>query len=119
MSLFQPFNRRLHSGAFSTWKVECDALDEGDWQTLACMISERIISFGSVEGVPRGGLPLAHHLRHYITPGGPLLIVDDVLTTGSSLEEHRAGRLHTIGFVIFARGPRPSWVRALWTLDAD
>lgn len=121
--LFQTGNFALHSGAWSNWKVECDSLTEEDWRTLAAMIADRV-SFGRVEGVPRGGLPLARVLQPYREPGDPtLLIVDDVLTTGGSMEEHRAGR-DAVGYVVFNRRDRQrsvpfpkDWVRALWTLD--
>lgn len=98
------------------WKVECDALTDEDWAWAAARISERV-KFGPVEGVPTGGLKLAAALERYSTPGRGLLIVDDVLTTGISMEMHRAGRDAT-GYVLFARGRPARWIRALWTLDA-
>jgi len=66
------------------------------------------LKFGAVEGVPSGGLRFAEALRQYQS-AGPLLIADDVLTTGASMELHRAGR-DALGVVIFARGPCPAWV---------
>lgn len=112
--LFQYGTFRLHSGQLTTWKVECEALTRDDWQALAAIIAEHI-AFRAVEGIPRGGLPLAHALEPYATAGAahPLLIVDDVGTTGASLEAHRAGR-EALGLVVFARGPMPSWVHAFW-----
>lgn len=97
-----------------SWKVECDALTWNDWLCLAEVIGPRL-HFGQVEGVPRGGCPLARALEMYATPGGPLLIVDDVLTTGSSMERHRAGR-DAIGVVLFARSDCPEWITPVWQL---
>ena len=106
----------LHGGQESQWKIECDALTEADWKTLAAMIAERQ-TFSDVEGVPSGGWSLADALVAYRSPEGPLLIVDDVLTTGVSMETQRADR-EAVGYVVFARGPCPPWVQALFTLDA-
>ncbi len=58
--------------------------------------------------MPIGGLRLAQAMQPYVSSSGPLLIVDDVLTTGQSMEKHRAGR-EAIGAVIFMR----SWEGAL------
>lgn len=110
--LFQRGAFRLHSGAVSAWKIECDSLGSEDWQGLATMAIEVLPPFGSVEGVPRGGIPLAAALRDFVTSGPPL-IVDDVLTTGSSMEKQRSGR-DAIGLVAFARGACPAWVTPLF-----
>lgn len=67
--------------------------------------------------MPRGGLRLAEALKLYVTEGA-LLIVDDVLTTGASMEEFRNGR-EALGAVIFARGHCPSWVVPLFQMDAE
>ncbi len=112
--LFEAGYFRLHSGEETTWRINCEVLSDDDVRTLAAIIASHC-TFGSVEGVPTGGLRLAEALRPLATTG-PLLIVDDVLTTGSSMEEHRAGR-DAIGYVIFDRsgGCRQPWVRALWS----
>lgn len=103
---------QLNSGEYSPWKVECDSLTDDDLAWCAYRIVETV-EFSEVEGVPRGGLDLAKKLRPFCTPNKPLLIVDDVLTTGGSMERYRNGRA-AIGFVIFARQQPPSWIRALW-----
>ena len=115
MNLFKAGEFTLHSGSKSFWKIDCDALTDEDYLGLVRMALERLPSFGSVEGVPRGGLKLAAALRSHVTPGGPLLIVDDVVTTGNSLERHRNGRV-AIGLVIFARGRVPHWVHPLFVM---
>lgn len=103
----------LHGGERSCWKIDCDALTDGDLVTLARMIADAMPTFGSVEGVPRGGLRIAEALQAHVT-AGPLLIVDDVFTTGASMEAHRAGRF-AIGAVIFARrADWPAWIRPLF-----
>lgn len=113
-NLFQSGDFRLHSGGRSGFKIDCDALTEADWDTLAAMIASRFV-FGMVEGVPRGGLKLAQALYAYAqTPHNGLLIVDDVLTTGGSMAAQRAGRLNARGVVVFARGVCPPWVTPLW-----
>lgn len=116
--LFQTGNFTLHSGAMSNWKIECDALTEEDWKTLAVMIVERCGPFSSVVGVPRGGLPLAEALKPHVSATGPRLVVDDVLTTGNSiLELTKFDFTPSIGWVVFARGRCPHGVRALFQME--
>ncbi len=104
----------LHAGDTSDFKIDCDALDDDDLDCVAFLLSRRLAAFGSVEGVPTGGLRLAEKMKQYATSGG-LLIVDDVLTTGVSMEEQRAGR-GASGAVIYARGAVPAWVTPLFTM---
>lgn len=111
--LFRNGNFKLHSGLESRWKVECDSLEWEDWRTLAMMAVEKLDSFGSVEAVPTGGNAFKVALREYITHG-PVLICDDVFTTGKSMERQRAGRTDAIGVVAFARGVVPSWILPVW-----
>jgi hypothetical protein len=71
--------------------------------------------------VPPGGLRLAETLRPFAFDG-PHLIVDDVLTTGRSMERHldelKKARADPgpryVGAVIFASGQCPFWVDALF-----
>ena len=105
-----------HSGGILDYKIECDSLSDRDIEGVAGALALMLSEFGSVEGVPRGGLRLAKALEPFATKG-PLLIVDDVCTTGASLEAHRAGR-DAIGAVIFNRGHLPSWCRALFHTNA-
>lgn len=117
--MFRVGSFTLHGGAQSYWKIDCDSLHDEDIEALAVVISRRSLPFSHVEGVPRGGLRLAAALDRHTQPEIPtprLLIVDDVLTTGSSMEFHRAGR-GAIGAVLFARGQVPPWVTALFTLN--
>jgi orotate phosphoribosyltransferase len=115
-NLFRWGDVTLHSGASSPFKIDTDALTGDDWQCLAHLVAELVGPFGAVEGVPRGGLPLATALSSMATAGA-LLIVDDVLTTGVSMEEHRAGR-EAIGAVVFCRSPSwPAWIEPLFLLN--
>lgn len=113
-NLFRLVGSILHSGAQSTYRIDCTALDPRDVACLAIVALDLVPAFGTVEGVPRGGLQLAKALEPYAT-SGPLLIVDDVCTTGRALEVHRNGR-EAVGLVIFARGAVPTWAKAIFTM---
>lgn len=115
--LFRYGNFTLASGATSTWKIDCDALTSEDWDALAAMAVQILPPFGYVEGVPQGGIPFANALRRYRTEGSKtLLIAEDVVTTGGSMERFRGGRALTIGVVVFARGRCPEWVIPLFQM---
>jgi len=117
--LFRVGNFAAHSGVTLPWKVECDALTDEDWECAAVMAADIIGPFAKVEGVPRGGLKFAAALRmHSVThhAGVPLVIVDDVLTTGNSMNRHRGNDLTAVGVVLFARGRCPDWVTPIWTM---
>lgn len=113
--LFQVGNFTLHSGEQSTWKVECDSPAVG-WHGLAMMARERIAHYSAIYPVPRGGIPFAEALRSVLTEdeNAPVLVVDDVLTTGASIIEVMAQHPGSRGLVAFARGPLPPRVDALW-----
>jgi orotate phosphoribosyltransferase len=117
VDLFQRGAFTLSSGEHSSLKIDCDALTVGDIRTLAWLAAEVADPFDSVEGVPHGGDRLAANLEPYIEIiCNRLLIVDDVLTTGASMEKQRAGR-EAQGVVIFARGPCPDWVTPLFQME--
>lgn len=85
MGLFQKIDFVGNSGLPLDWKIECDALELEDWETLAYLVSKRY-KFGTVLGIPRGGITFASCLTKYIDESSnTLLIVDDVLTTGGSM----------------------------------
>lgn len=106
-----------HSGVTLPWKIDCDALADKDIETLAYIVARKV-SFGSVYGIPRGGERLAKALVAYIS-NGPHLIVDDVLTTGGSMEAAKTNE-SDIGVVIFARGVLvPSWVKPIFRFTWD
>lgn len=123
MNLFQQGTFKLSSGVPSDFKIDCDALTDKDWQTLAYLVRKMVGPFASVEGVPTGGLKLAAALKPFANSDGPVLLVDDVLTTGRSMEKlsllkYGSHFFHKqlIGAVVFARGPCPSWIKPLFTL---
>lgn len=130
MSLFNTGFYKLHSGEFSNFKIDADALTDSDINSIATKLVEILPNFVAVEGVPTGGTRLAAALRRYAVPNPierkgwyhetafPLLIVDDVFTTGGSMEDHRAGRYEAIGAVIFARGVVPSWITPLFQMSS-
>ncbi len=116
--VFQLGDFVLASGQHSTWKVECDALTAEDWATLAAMAMEIFpdLRFCKAVGVPRGGIPFAEALASYATEG-PVLVVDDVFTTGGSLAAVLAEHPGSLGLVAFARNQVPDGIMALWTLN--
>ena len=96
-----------HAGKPLHWKIECDELSDEDLETLAYVVSRRI-QFSSVVGIPRGGVRFADALKKYVSESGPRLLVDDVLTTGLSMDTER--KYGDVGVVIFSRGLCPSWI---------
>lgn len=125
MSLFQSGYFQLASGQFSTFKVDCDHLTDGDIDTVARMLVHRLPSFYAVEGVPTGGLRLAEAMRQWtVSDAGIFLIVDDVFTSGGSMEKFKAQTTqryndpYTKGAVIFDRSidGTPDWITPLWRL---
>lgn len=127
MSLFQQGNFKLHSGTTTNWKIECDALDDQDWQTIAMLIARQHLSFSRVTGVPTGGLKLAEALQPYTKHYSPdHLIVDDVYTTGTSMNKMRemlkAPGVIYFGAVVFSRAPiiapDNQWIKPLFQMRA-
>jgi orotate phosphoribosyltransferase len=125
MALFQLGDFTLRSGAQSAWKIECDALTPDDWAALARMAFEILPPFCTAAGVPRGGVPFAKALEHYSTGNGihPVLVAEDVCTTGGSMEKFRADLTTkteggVIGVCVFARQRMwPDWVRPLFAFN--
>lgn len=115
MTLFKSGDFTLHSGNRVDWIIDCNFLSSEDINTLALIGSKILPPFGTVLPVMRGGLRLAIALSKYGQDGGRLLIAEDVVTTGQSMEDVRDGR-DAIGICIFARGPVPSWVTPIWSL---
>lgn len=117
-ALFERKQWTMHSGGIAQYKIECDALTDEDIETLAWLISLKG-PISDVYGVPTGGTRLAHALRKYCTYGrGARLIVDDVLTTGQSMEQAKIdkGWPDAIGVVLFARGRYPQWIRPVFEM---
>jgi len=124
IDLFEMKTFVMHSGDIGHWKIECDALTDEDIETLAYIVSEKF-KFAGVYGVPTGAIRIEKALRKYITLDSEnFLIVDDVLTTGASMEEARNKMItvkrvfwhNIIGVVLFARIPPPEWVYPVFQL---
>lgn len=125
MTIFKTGDFISHSGLALRWKIDCEGLTAQDWDWLAQVIAQRF-NFGGVTGVPRGGLELEARLKPHAMPGiKNYLIVDDVYTTGASLQKAReqlVGQQTTprfyFGIVAFARFPiapvDKQWVRAVF-----
>ena len=120
MSLFNLGKFKLHSGQETDYIIDCDELSDSDLECVGHLLLNRVWPYSQVEGVPRGGLRLARVMEKFSCKNGlgfPLLIVDDVFTTGASMEQQRAGR-PAKGAVIFARAHTlPSWVTALFSVN--
>ncbi|HUY62336.1 MAG TPA: hypothetical protein VMV50_00890 [Candidatus Paceibacterota bacterium] len=122
MPLFEWEKFRSYADHELLYKIECDALSDESIEAIAKIIAHEH-RFRAVYGVPTGGNRLAAALARYETPGvGLALIVDDVLTTGTSMEEARRklglSLQEVFGIVIFARGSLPSWVKCLCEVSA-
>jgi orotate phosphoribosyltransferase len=126
MGLFQRGDFTLHSGDKSSFKIDCDYLGYDDIEALAELIASKFY-FTYVYGVPRGGLRLAEALQKYCEEEytSHLLIVDDVLTTGASMEDFKNKILATCepncvqGIVIFDRSTyavRPAWITPIFRM---
>lgn len=133
MSIIKRGQFKLHSGVESDFKIDLDDATDEDIEGYAFLISKIVGPFGSVEGVPTGGLRLAKALEKYAAFPlmrellYPHLIVDDVLTTGASMESARIQYHYrddpTKGFaqgaVVFARGQCSGWIRPLFQLPRE
>ena len=117
MNLFVKEDFISHAGNPLTWKIECDALSDDDWACIAHMIVEREMRpFSKVIGIPRGGKKLEEALQPYVSFGiYPVLVVDDVWTTGTSFTEftqiqiikQELDECGWFGWAVFARNPIP------------
>jgi orotate phosphoribosyltransferase len=132
-NLFQfiPGGIKLHSGKVSKFKIDCDAFTDADIECLAWMINEHLSNlttarFFKVFGIPRGGIRLAKALEKYEQRDGEVvLIVEDVLTTGRSMNEMREKvekeypNDEIFGVVIFSRASSKEgsfWIRPMFEL---
>lgn len=121
--LFQIGPFKSHSGLTLGFKIECDALTDEDWKTFSVLIAAKVGRYSHVIGVKHGGSQLATYLCEWSTYEGtdPVIIVDDVLTTGASIEDARkewvSSGWEVRGIVLFARGECPDWVTPIFTLN--
>jgi orotate phosphoribosyltransferase len=123
--LFNWAEFQSHSGLKLPFKIDCDSLTDDDIRGIAKYIAPKT-SFEMVIGIPQGGLRLAEELEEYTelldAPPFSVILVDDVLTTGASMEQWKAKISqvgHTddvLGWVIFARVKPPAWINAVFTM---
>ena len=124
MCLFQKVDFKSHSGLNLSWKIECDEISKKEWKCLAEMIMDyEKRPFQAALGIPRGGIILGTYLNEYSTQNieDPYLIVDDVLTTGGSMDDFvnsyfRNRKPNYFGWVVFARNKPQHWVKALFQM---
>ena len=121
--LFHSGDFKSHSGLNLSWKIECDALQDAEWFTISKMIMEISQPFRKAVGIPRGGVKLGNLLDVHGTgkKEDPICIVDDVLTTGESMNEFKRIKQWRepkkyIGWVVFSRSTPPDWVNALFQM---
>jgi len=118
MALFRSGEFKLHSGASSNWKIDCDALTDDDWMTIAKLVGSRFF-YSKAIGVPRGGERFAEALNsvphEYSTC---MLVCDDVLTSGGSILSKMREFPGSIGIVLFARGKCPPGVCVIFQLTS-
>jgi hypothetical protein len=113
-----------HAGLDLSWKIEMDALSDPEWFCIKKMMMEYIGPFKEAVGIPRGGILLANLLNEHATQstGHPILFVDDVLTTGTSMVEFVDSYFRNrqpepyMGWVVFSRTQPPNWVKALFQM---
>ena len=121
--LFQSKDFKSHSGLDLSWKIEMDALADPEWFTIKKMIMELSLPFRKAVGIPEGGVKLANLLNEHATENmnDPICLVDDVLTTGNSMEDflekyRQKNPYDYIGWVVFARTECPYWIKALFQM---
>lgn len=106
-----------HSGLTLSWKFDADALSDVDIESIARVaVSTGIVQrFSNVWGVPSGGIRLANAFAPWATEGDfGTLIVDDVLTTGASMEGAKQRWGAEQGFVILARTNPQAWIKTMF-----
>ena len=126
MSIFNVGEFKLANISLHPFKIDCDALTDEDWQSIAYIVSRNYV-FDDVFSIETGGNKLAQALQKYRHPS-PVhatraLIVDDVLTTGGSMESLKQKLQQEYdniqGFVLFSRTTPPDWVRSLFHLNPN
>ena len=121
-NLFESGEFTSHAGLKLNWKLECDAIKPEEWHVLAKIIKEyEHQPWQKAVGIPTGGWALGNALDKYSTgnPNDPILIADDVYTTGTSFKEFVQASysdVATIQWCVFARQPTIGKVKALFTM---
>lgn len=123
-NLFQHGAFRSAAGLQLTWKIDCDALTDMDWRTVAGIVTGSGIYYREAVGVPTGGERFAAALNLFCWPekSDVTLLVDDVLTTGGSMirEREKLGDKRVLGIVLFSRMHNtPEWIRPIFQLGGN
>jgi len=124
LALFDDEEFISHAGLKLGWKIEMDALYTDDWRCLAKMIMEyENRPFRKAVGIPRGGVRLGEMLDKHSTgnPDDPVLIVDDVYTTGTSFREFIEENYpddNVICWTVFARDVISGNINALFQMPS-
>ena len=118
MSLFQRREYEMESGGIADYHIDCDALTGQSLDTLAWLVASKG-SFSAVEAASTRGQRFRDALLEHRCDSGVRLIVDDVLTSGASMEaaRERLGWHDAQGVVLFARGPCPGWILPLFSMQ--
>jgi orotate phosphoribosyltransferase len=122
-----PGEFKSHSGLTLPFKIECDNLTDTELEVIANIIYKKCYPFCEVIGIATGGDRLAEILKERVSGNetDSYLIVDDVFTTGNSMEEKRRTSILTYdlwnkpitGAVIFARKTPPLWIYPVFYLN--
>lgn len=118
-SWLQIANITLNSGRRSTFKIECDNITDAELEAMCALLAQIIPPFSRVSGVPTGGVRVEKAMRRHLSETGPILIVDDLWTTGGSIQRHLTAidpREYLVA-VLFARGETPPGVVALFKMN--
>lgn len=117
-----------HSGVKLPFKIDCDVLSDADIIGIANYIRSKA-RWTVTYSISSGGDRLAEELLKRESLSRKVIIVDDVLTTGASMEKQKAQLLKephngikekdVIGWVIFARSKPPNWINAVFTMPED
>ena len=127
MTLFREGWFTGSSGLDLFGKIDCDALTDEDLHCCALWILNKLgDTWSGVEGVPTGGKRLSNIILGIMKfdMQAPFLIVDDVMTTGKSMElfkdeirNNLKEPRHIKGAVIFQRGASKYWVTPLFVFN--
>jgi len=126
MDLFRTGDFIFHSGTKSDFKIDCDVLSLESWKSIARQVAKRV-RFSKVIAIPRGGSIFAATLDPYESfySSDPILIVDDVLTTGASMEEMKTklnehgNKNNVIGVVLFSYIKPAEWIIPIFHMWAE